>query len=35
LGSATTVSWSSEEFIDGLHNPVFAHVAASGTLTLK
>jgi hypothetical protein len=35
LGSATTVSWSSEEFIDGLNNPVFGHVVTSDTLTLE
>jgi hypothetical protein len=35
LEIATAVSWSSEEFIDGLHNPVFAHLVTSDTLTLE
>ncbi len=35
LGAASPVSWSSEEFIDGWNDPVFAHLVASDTLILQ
>ena len=33
--ATSPVSWSSEEFIDGVNDPVFGHGVASGTLILQ